>query len=470
MDFQEFVAGFHTMTSVMSVEKKNSGYGDIRIVVGNKKFVNMLENLYHSENTQSGTKKFIPNSLYTDFLSKDLNLEDLCYRSAVLKQPIHTYVHPNGYEYWFNIYVMPIEHEDGDLCYCTYSLEQCELTNIDLKTTYFMDTSADVLKTCIKLHDTKDFEQTMAEIIKDIRVICDAEVCTIMLMNFSAGTCKVLATNVREGSTLKRVTQFKNINFYDIAASWIDTIGESDCLIIKNEQDMKYISEVNNPWYLTLEEAGVDSVVMFPLRYNNEVLGYIWATNFDTKNTMRIKETLELTTFFLSSEIASYKLMQRLELISYTDLLTGVKNRNAMNNRICDIVSGAEKLSDQFGVIFADLNGLKRVNDSSGHSAGDLLLKKAALHIQEAFNGNEIYRAGGDEFMIIVSDCTEEEFNEKVIALKESSKDPDNVCFAIGSFYDNSGSDIRSAMRKADENMYKDKEYYYYEFPDRKHR
>ena len=55
MDFQEFVAGFHTMTSVMSVEKKNSGYGDIRIVVGNKKFVNMLENLYHSENTQSGT-------------------------------------------------------------------------------------------------------------------------------------------------------------------------------------------------------------------------------------------------------------------------------------------------------------------------------------------------------------------------------------------------------------------------------
>lgn len=52
-----------------------------------------------------------------------------------------------------------------------------------------------------------------------------------------------------------------------------------------------------------------------------------------------------------------------------------------------------------YGIIFADLNGLKICNDTKGHKAGDELLKKAAALLKEIFNEDEIYRSGGDEAM-----------------------------------------------------------------------
>jgi diguanylate cyclase (GGDEF)-like protein len=80
--------------------------------------------------------------------------------------------------------------------------------------------------------------------------------------------------------------------------------------------------------------------------------------------------------FLISAEIAGYKMMKRPEITSYSDMLTGVMNRNAMNNRITGIIEETENLAEPYGVVFADLNGLKRVNDEQGHAAGDLLLKK----------------------------------------------------------------------------------------------
>jgi diguanylate cyclase (GGDEF)-like protein len=369
---------------------------------------------------------------------------------------------------WFNVFLMPIDYEDGDVCYCTYTTKITEVKELDLLSTESLQTSSDVIRTCIKLHGTDDFEQTMKDIIKDIRIICGAEVCSLMLIDFSTGSYSMLATSVRENSRIKRVTQFTN--FYDIAASWIDTIGESECLIIKSKQDMKYIEKINNPWFLTLDEAGVDSVVMFPLRYNREVLGYIWATNFATENAMRIKETLELTTFFVSSEVATYKMMKRLEHISYTDLLTGVKNRNAMNNRITAITNGEELLTEPYGVVFVDLNGLKQVNDEQGHQAGDLLLKKAALILQEIFVDEDIYRAGGDEFLIITAGCDQQQFDKKIELLRKKASDPDNVSFSIGVCYGDHGCDVRDAMGVADGKMYDDKQHFYVLHPERKHR
>lgn len=467
MDFQKIADSYHTMTCILSVEKTDDGgYGEIRIVAGNKMYIDIIEhptyNIINSDHPGEGLK-FIPNSLYEKYLPKDLNFEDICYRAAVLKEPVHTYVHPNKLDLWFNVFVMPLSYEKEGLCYCAYITKLTDVSNIDISKERDPSVSDDVLKTCIKLHGTDDFKKTMDEVIRDTRELCGAEVCTIMLMDFGSGTCSVLSKNVRANSKLKTVTQF--VNFYDIANTWLETIGESDCLIIKNEKDMDYIRKVNYPWWLTLDEAGVDSVVMFPLRFNHEVLGFIWATNFDTRNTLRIKETLELTTFFLSSQIASYKMMKKLEHLSYTDLLTGVKNRNAMNNKVSNIVSGGESMQTQYGVVFADLNGLKTVNDDHGHNAGDILLKKAAILLQEVFENDDIYRAGGDEFVVIVTGCSREDFEEKLELLRRRSDLPENVSFAVGSCYVDAGFDIRSAMHLADENMYKDKKEYYLSHP-----
>ena len=466
MDYQAFADGFQALTCIMAVQKKDDGTcGEIRIAAANKSFI---ESVLCPADADGNRRAFIPHSRYDEYMQKDLQVEDLCFRTAVYKDPIHTYVHPRSKDYWVGVFIMPLECDENGLFYCSFTLEPSRLSNVDLMSTHFFETSADVLKTCIKLHDTNDFQNTLREIIRDIRAICDAEVCTLMLTDSNAGKFEVLATDIKAGSSLKSITQSNDLR--DIAAAWQDMIEESGCLIVKSEQDMQYLSQVNHPWYLTLTEAGVRSIVLFPLRHNQEVLGFIWATNFDTDTAVRIKETLELTTFFLSSEIASYRMMQRLEIISFTDLLTGIRNRNAMNHRIASIATGEEAAEEPFGVIFADLNGLKQVNDCFGHQAGDLLLKRAAVLLQEFFPPEDIFRAGGDEFMILVKNCTEEEFREKTDLLRERANDPQYVSLAVGGCYAHSGKEVHTALREADEEMYRIKEALYREHPELKYR
>ena len=65
---------------------------------------------------------------------------------------------------------------------------------------------------------------------------------------------------------------------------------------------------------------------------------------------------------------------------------------------------------------------------------------------------------------------SKESFEKKLQTLREKASDPDNVCFSFGYCYNDSGMDIRDAMRIADEEMYKDKEKYYFEHPERKYR
>lgn len=467
MDFQKVADSYYPMTSILSVEKTPDGKcGEIRIAAGNRKYIEVIEHPKYEVvrgMRMTGDIKFIPNSLYSDYIPKDPNFEDICYRAAVLKEPIHTFVHPGKLDMWFNVFVIPLDYEEGNTYYCAYSTQLSDAARVCLTSSHSPGASDEVLRTCIKLHGTKDFSSTLSEVVHDIRELCKAEVCTIMLLNPSNGTCSILAKSVREKSTLKTATDF--INFYDLALSWLETLGESDCIIIKDEDDMKYISEVNHMWWQTLDEAGVRSVVMFPLQYNGEIMGFIWATNYDTDMAFQIKEILELTTYFLSSQIANYNMVKRLEFFGFTDILTGVQNRNAMNNRVTGIINGEEYISVPFGVIFTDLNGLKTMNDTQGHSAGDILLKKAGILLQEIFVEDEIYRAGGDEFVVIVTNCTEEGFYKKVEALRAHMDMSNDVSLAVGCNYVTSGCDIRTAMRVADENMYTDKKEYYERHP-----
>ena len=240
--------------------------------------------------------------------------------------------------------------------------------------------------------------------------------------------------------------------------------------MIKNERDMQVLKQRNPVWYESLKQYDMEKLVLFPLRYNGETKGYIWVTDFDDENTITIRETLELTTYFIASEIANYQMVKQLEILSSIDLLTGVRNRNAMNNRVIRLTSGEDKYPDSLRVVFADMNGLKKVNDQSGHNAGDLMLKSAALALQDAFRGQEIYRAGGDEFMLIISNMDDAKFESAIERIRSYSYTEDTGSFAIGCCNDNGRNDIREDMKEADERMYADKEEYYNRFPERRYR
>ena len=465
MDFKQFVDMIEIMTCVISVETKEDGsYGDIRIVTGNPQYIASIE-MTDNSMPEMLTKKFVPNSLYQNYFPQDMNFEDFCYRCAVLKQPMHTYVHPDRFDFWFNLYMMPLGSK-GNIHYCTYSQIVTKNADTEEMSNTSVSMATDVLNTCIKLRDKDNFQHTMDEIVSDIRKLCGAQSCVILLTDHGTRSCTVLSESRNEYSTLPSMTGVLREEFYDLTSSWKETIGGSNVLIAKNKNDWDYIKAKNPAWYESLMTNNVESIVLCPLDSGDETLGYMWVCNFDVDKTVEIKQALELTVFFIASEIANRKLMERLKHLSSIDMLTGVLNRNEMNNRIDALRASHSDELKGMGIIFADLNGLKRVNDNEGHTAGDLLIKNAAVLLQNVFVDDQIFRAGGDEFLILMSYTTEDAIKEKIDKVRHLSAAYGNVSFALGYCYQTDSANITDALKLADERMYEDKAEYYKEHPE----
>ena len=469
MNLQKFVDSFNIMTGILSVEKRADGnIGTIRIEAANKQYIQSMEKVDENGNTIFSTK-FIPGECYERYMPKELNFEHFCYEAAIKKKPVHAYIRPERFDFCINLVMLPLDIDDPEKGYCSFSEELSFEIDANEMSKLSAETSSNVLKTCIKLRGAKDLHKAMDEVIQDLREICGASYCCVLLTDFNEHKCSVFSDSVKEGSNQRSIRELVSEDFVDYARTWLKILAGSNCLIIKNNENLEFIKKQDLRWYQSLKDANVESLVLLPLEFNNIISGFIWVTNIDTSNVIRIRESLELSTFFIASEIANYQLLGQLEQLSNMDLLTGVMNRNSMNNRVSQFING-EVQHKSLAVVFADLNGLKPVNDNQGHDAGDNLLKEASIVLRDYFGNGEIYRAGGDEFLVIIIDQPKEVIEESIKKLRENSMIPGNVSFAIGYYYDDNGGDIRTAMHEADVRMYEDKKQYYARFPANRRR
>jgi diguanylate cyclase (GGDEF)-like protein len=94
--------------------------------------------------------------------------------------------------------------------------------------------------------------------------------------------------------------------------------------------------------------------------------------------------------------------------LAMTDALTSLPNRRALSEHLARFVADAARTGLPFSVIAIDIDGLKKVNDTFGHDAGDQLLRNFAKAIHEAIRGSDVgLRVGGDEFLILLPRTTE---------------------------------------------------------------
>ena len=148
------------------------------------------------------------------------------------------------------------------------------------------------------------------------------------------------------------------------------------------------------------------------------------------------------------------------------DALTGVKNKYAY-------VQAEEKLDHEitggcaaeFAVAVADINGLKKINDSKGHNAGDEYIKRACHMICMVFKHSPVFRVGGDEFAVILRGEDYENRDELLSALNESvavNEAKGDVTVAVGLSEFDRGTDIRvqDVFDRADKDMYRKKKNY----------
>ena len=160
---------------------------------------------------------------------------------------------------------------------------------------------------------------------------------------------------------------------------------------------------------------------------------------------------------------AAMELAELRNKFAYYDQLTGLQNRRAYSERIAQLEKDPP---DNCCVVTADINGLKQVNDTYGHSAGDELIIGAAECLSKCFEDvGEIYRLGGDEFCVITAapegDATKRLLEMEQMAASWKGQLIDGVSISYGVAAVHEDEDIDSVLKAADRKMYEYKRNYY---------
>lgn len=446
MDFQSFVDNIDMPCCVLSVEKRPDGKcGEIRIVVSNKPYKDVMGPSYYD------------NMPYYELVPQDNKFEEYCFRAAVMKQRMHAYVETKALHAWTDQTLIPLASDREDIGYCQFIFEFTETAETNRMATLSASAANSVIKAGLALLSADNFEKCVSQVLEDLMEESGANGAQVLLIDNATEKVINFCEILRQGVEAVHKPGEEAVT-YSLIRTWENVIGVSNGLIIKDEQDMLLVEEKNPEWAYSMRSHCVRSLILIPLRRNKETVGYMYLVNFDTSRIVQVKETMELMSFILGSEIYNHILLHRLEELSMVDALTGLRNRRAMVDCMDQISAGEP---ESFGVINIDLNGLKTINDTGGHEAGDRILIQAGEILGKVFYQDDLFRTGGDEFIVIMRRIRKAVFDRKLERLHNDMEKNGDVSFAIGAFWSDGSVDVRTAFRLADDRMYEDKKTFY---------
>ncbi len=162
------------------------------------------------------------------------------------------------------------------------------------------------------------------------------------------------------------------------------------------------------------------------------------------------------------------KQAEELSYQAYYDALTGLVNRNQLEQSLDKSIAAALRSQKNFSVFFLDLDHFKEVNDNLGHDVGDELLKVVAERLKSSVRLTDVAaRLGGDEFILVLNGVSTPDaaagFAEKIMSVMSKPiivrGHELNVGVSIGiSFFPNDGADYDSLIKSADLALYRSKE------------
>ena len=217
-----------------------------------------------------------------------------------------------------------------------------------------------------------------------------------------------------------------------------------------------------------LESSGNISY-FFPMHFRSRCLGYYIFTNteFPTRSMLCHLLMINISHSFenLRKLLNLNQAIIDLDRMFIIDPLCGVYNRNGFKRSADKIFHECCRLHTQMMIAFIDMDGLKYINDNFGHDEGDCALKALAKAIQQSCIGDRICaRVGGDEFVVIGSDCTqadadrlETQITRRLEELNEGSGKPYSVSASIGTYITEITEDMKlyTLISYADQKMYR---------------
>jgi diguanylate cyclase (GGDEF)-like protein len=226
---------------------------------------------------------------------------------------------------------------------------------------------------------------------------------------------------------------------------------------------------------ITFESAGVahatplKSAIICPLQFNDGFIGCLALYHVDANRYSEDhRRLLERIAEQAGPVIHNSIIFEQTQEDSLTDPLTGLPNRRSMFVHLSRELARAERIRGEVALIVMDIDGFKAINDTYGHTVGDHALRRVADVLQGALRPYDLcVRYAGDEFIVVLADCTREAADAKRHELQSLVADIQlevrtgkrlRLAASVGASvcpYD--GTTYEALLADADQRMYRDK-------------
>ena len=245
----------------------------------------------------------------------------------------------------------------------------------------------------------------------------------------------------------------QNLSLSDLDNCWKPLLESGKEIIIPDVETLRTRAPYT---YSMMKDQGVKAVAAGLIRSDENVMGF-WGMDDPAREKLsQIASILNILGYFIAAQLKRRDMFLRLNAMSYRDALTGAYNRNALFEKLkesADVNSAA--------MIYCDISGLKTVNDTMGHDAGDDLICHVYQLIRKNLNIEEIYRVGGDEFVALYLN-TERKIPEAAAEQLKQAVEMDECHVAVGcKWTEEKPIAFEVLMSQADKLMYEDKQKYY---------
>lgn len=344
-------------------------------------------------------------------------------------------------------------HWNGYLARLEFAVDITEKENISQAVQRKLDIESTLLE-CIRiLNREENFPQAVDMVLENLGTMHQAD--RAYIFEYSVlKSGELIANNTYEWcsegiSPQKEALQ--NVPFSCISC-WQKMFERREDVVIDN---LESIRDSDLDMYNVLKPQGIERLIVVPLVLNDVISGFIGVDN--PKANQDDHSLLHSLAYFVTNEQRKRNMQSELKRMSYCDGLTGLHNRNSY-------ISVLQKLEknppDSLGVVFVDLNGLKRINDQQGHDSGDKYIRDISRIFSRYFRGDDLFRIGGDEFVFLCRNIPKRVFHEKLAALRREANKAYPESLSLGQVWAEGDVHIMDMVKQADKRMYQEKAEY----------
>lgn len=371
-----------------------------------------------------------------------------CARACHEGKAIRDCIYAPEIGHWLDFTIMPLA-QPGYVAYTFMNVDLDRARQMEMKREY---TTNDIILRISKiLSGEEEYDVAMNHALRELSRVLHPD--RLYILETDGKTVSNTFEWCAPGVT-PEIDTLQNLDYAQYIGGWEKFLEHSTSVVIEDIEVLKDDDPVD---YWNLKRQGIERIIDAPFYHDGKLIGYLGVDNYEKSELVNTVTVLETVSYFIASKITNHRLMEELEYASCYDALTGLHNRNACMEKIDFLMQHPSCV----GIVYADVNGLKEINDTRGHQAGDEALQRAAHLLAKCYGSENAYRMGGDEFLVLMPLVKELDFKASFRRLRELVGREQDLSIALGSDWVADTTHLNEAICRTDQRMYSDKVEFY---------